>query len=74
MYSHTRTLCFCAEPFIFVLVRRIWIKSSIIAHILLIFNILFYFFWFGGILCCCLKKESFIWGVYNFVFFSLPEL
>ena len=45
MYSHTRTLCFCAEPFIFILVRRIWIKSSIIAHILLIFNILIFLVW-----------------------------
>ena len=45
MYSHMRTLCFCAEPFIFVLVRRIWIKSSIIAHILLIFNIFIFLVW-----------------------------
>ena len=72
MYSHMRTLCFCAEPFIFVLVRRIWIKSSIVAHILLIFNILI--FWFGGILCCCLEKESFIWEVYNFLFIFIARI
>ena len=35
------------------------------------FNI--FIFWFGVILCC-LQKESFIWGVCNFLFFSLPEL
>ena len=45
MYSHTGTLCLCAEPLIFVLVRRIWIESSIIAHILLIFNIFIFLVW-----------------------------
>ena len=73
MYSHTRTLCLCAEPFIFVLVLRIWIKSSIIAHILLIFIYIF-FFWFGGILCCCLKKESFILRVHNFLIFFIARI
>ena len=33
-YSYTRTLCFCTETFIFVDLRRISIKSSIIGRIL----------------------------------------
>ena len=51
---------------------RIWIKSSIIDHILCF--LIFLFFWFGGILCCCLQKESFIWGVCNFLFFFIARI
>ena len=51
---------------------RIWIKSSIIAHIL--WFLIFLFFWFGGILCCCLQKESFIWEVCNFLFFFIARI
>ena len=25
-------------------------------------------------MCCCLKKESFIWGVHNFLFFFIARI
>ena len=25
-------------------------------------------------MCCCLKKESYIWGVYNFLFFFIARI